>query len=200
MSILIVLLILLQTLVTAQGIKWRENESLFRAGFRIGMNFPFTRGFSDDWTSTRIFSPDFGGYFRVGEIVFGEAGIGYTFQKNRFAVDLGSGAYDQFDEVVEMRFLQIPIRAVGEFRIKKIFSLQPALGFIYQPLLQVSDNLIGFSKNNLTNHYFILTAGLGFAIYFFTFELSFRQFLQNWMPESRMKKPSYLHFALGFQI
>lgn len=184
----------------AQGVRWRSNESLFRAGFRIGCNVPLTHEFSDDLSSTRIFSPDFNGFFRVGKVVFGEIGIGYTFQKNRFAIDQGSGPYDKYDEIVEMRFLQIPIRAVGEFRIKDILSLQPALGVIYQPLLHVNDNVLNFSKENLVNHYFLLTAGVGFTVYFFSFELSYRHFLQNWVPKSGVKRQSMIHFSIGFEI
>lgn len=195
-----IILIFLAHTAGAQGIRWRPNESLYRAGFRIGINFPLTHQFSDEWTSTRIFSPDFGGYFRVGKIVFGEIGIGYTFQKNRFAVDQGSGQYDKYDEIVETRFLQIPLKVLAEFRLGDIFSLQPSVGCIYQPLLQVNKNVLNFSKSNLTNHHFILTAGVGFTVYFVSFEFSFRHFLRNWVPESSIKRQSALHFSLGFQI
>ncbi|MDL2312217.1 hypothetical protein LJC68_05015 [Bacteroidales bacterium OttesenSCG-928-B11] len=186
--------------VDARTIKWKRNESLYRAGFRIGCNIPLTHQFSENRTSTRMFSPDFAGYFRVGKLVFGEIGIGYTFQKNRFAIDQGTGVYDKYDEIVEMRFLQIPLRAVGEFELGEFFSLQPSVGFIYQPLLHVNDNVLGYSKKNLTNHYFVLTAGVGFSVYFFSFELSYRHFLQNWVPKSDVKRQSTLHLSLGFQI
>ena len=135
-------LLLAVTVVSAQKEKW------YQIGFKIGTQFPIVRDYSDVDYLTGTRTVHFGGFFRAGKYVFGEIGFGYQYFKNRFNVTLPDGSV--MDDLVENRYLVIPIKAVGDVRIKKKIAFMPQVGISYLPLLKVTENGLGYSKNNIS--------------------------------------------------
>ena len=177
----------------------KENNSLFRFGLRIGCNLPFSKNIGEDLTASKILSAEFSGFVKIGKYVFADIGLGYAFQKNRFAIISDSTDYGQFDDIMEFRYLQIPIRVTGDIPLGKKVSFQPHAGIIYQPLIQVTSNVLGLNKGSMNKHPFLFTGGIGIKVYFVTLDLSYRYFFQTYLKNSHIKKPSCFNITIGFQ-
>lgn len=176
------------------------NGPLFRYGFRIGAAIPFSKQFSTEWTAKRVLAADFGIFVKIGKYVFADIGFGYAFQKNRFAVPKDSTRYDNFDETVELRYLQIPLKLSGEIALGETVMLQPHAGLIYQPLIHVTKNVLNFTKKTLINQHFLLTAGLGLKVRFITLDIAYRYSFRPYVKNDTYGKGSALHIAVGFQF
>ncbi|MEG1555576.1 MAG: hypothetical protein RR356_02480 [Bacteroidales bacterium] len=178
------------------------HDSWYQYGFRLGFNFPLNRDYSKEDQLTKLFSGEFGVYFRAGKYVYGEIGMGYMFHKGTYytEMDTNSSVVYSGKNIVETRYLQIPIKAVGYIPFKKNFAFQPSIGIIYQPLIQVAKNNIGYTRDNITRHQFLFTGGVGFKLYFVTIDISYRQMLRNFFSDKPSNKPKYLNLQIGFQF
>ena len=120
------LLLVATTVASAQRQKW------YQIGFKIGTQFPIAHNYTDVDYLTGTRTVHFGGYFRAGKYVYGEIGFGYQYFKNRFRVTLPDGSTP--DDLVENRYLVIPVKVVGDVRITDKISFMPQVGISYQPL------------------------------------------------------------------
>lgn len=186
---IILVLLLAVTVVSAQKEKW------YQAGFKIGTQFPIVRDYSDVDYLTGTRTVHFGGYFRAGKYVFGEIGFGYQYFKNRFKVTLPDGSVA--DDLVENRYLVIPVKAVGDVRIKKKIAFMPQVGISYQPLIKVTDNELGYSKENIEKHWVLLTAGFDMRFGYITMGVDYRYSFQRFFPNKDGQKPQYIGISAG---
>ena len=187
--IIITVLVMAATIVSAQKEKW------YQLGFKVGTQFPIVHDYSavDYLTGTR--TVHFGGYFRAGKYVYGEIGFGYQYFKNRFKVTLPDGTIT--DDLVENRYLVIPIKAVGDVKITKKISFMPQVGISYQPLLKVTENNLGYSKENIEKHWVLLTTGFDMRFGFITVGVDYRYSFQRFFPNKDGKKPQYIGISAG---
>ena len=186
---IILVLLLAVTIVSAQKEKW------YQIGFNVGTQFPIVHDYSnvDYLTGTR--TVHFGGYFRAGKYVFGEIGFGYQYFKNRFKVTLPDGSVA--NDLVENRYLVIPVKAVGDVRITRKISFMPQVGISYQPLLKVTENDLGYSKDNIEKHWVLLTAGFDMRFGYITVGVDYRYSFQRFFPNKDGKKPQYIGISAG---
>lgn len=178
----------------------KKKPEFLQYGFRLGVNLPLSKEFTSFLTAKRSFSAEFGFFARAGKLVFGELGFGYTFQKNTFEFVKDTTEYGTFDEIVEIRSLQIPIKVVGVIEFNEFFSFLPHAGIIYQPVIQVTKNLLGQDRNNLTKHQLLLTTGFGVKVFFFTLDIEYRLALFPYFKTLPSNRGSYLNISLGFQL
>lgn len=178
----------------------KKKPDFLQYGFRLGFNIPLSKQITPLLSPKRILSAEFGLFARAGKYVFAELGFGYTFQKNTFLFIKDTTEYGTFDEIVEVRSLQIPIGAVGVIDLGEIVTLLPRVGLIYQPVIQVTKNLLGHDRTNLTKHQLLLTAGLGLKVFFFTLDISYRYACFPAFKTIPSNKASYINISLGFQL
>ena len=189
-KILIIITLLISTIyVHAQKQEW------YQIGFKIGTQFPLVRDYSDvDYlSSTR--TVHFGGCFRAGKYVFGEIGFGYQYYKNRFDVTLPDGTI--LEDLVENRYLVIPIKAVGDVKISKKISFMPQVGISYQPLIKVTGNYLGYSKDNIEKHWVLLTTGFDMRFGFITVGVDYRYSFQKFFQNKEGKHPQFIGISAG---
>ena len=189
-KILIIIALLISTIyVHAQKQEW------YQIGFKIGTQFPIVHDYSDVDYLTGTRTVHFGGYFRAGKYVFGEVGFGYQYFKNRFNVTLPDGTVT--DDLVENRYLVIPVKAVGDVKITKKISFMPQVGISYQPLLKVTENNLGYSKDNIEKHWVLLTAGFDMKFGFITVGVDYRYSFQKFFQNKEGKHPQYIGISAG---
>jgi len=176
----------------------RRELSWMQLGFRIGYNISLTDQYSPTDEMKNLFSAEFGAFARFGKYVYAEVGIGYLFHKGHYTSNFPIPPVS--NEIVETRFLQIPLKAVGYIPLKEKFAIFPAVGVLYQPLIQVSENYIGYSKKNITNHQFLFTASLGVRISYFTLEVAYRKSITPFFSDRTSGKPSYISIMAGFMF
>lgn len=176
-------------LVNAQKNKW------YQIGFKIGTQFPINHNYTDVDYLTGTRTVHFGGYFRAGKYVYGEIGFGYQYFKNRFKVTLPDGSIT--DDLVENRYLVIPIKAVGDVKITKKISFLPQVGISYQPLLKVTDNDLGYSKENIEKNWVLLTAGFDMRLGYITLGVDYRYSFQHFFRNKEGQKPQYIGISAG---
>jgi len=170
-------------------------QNWYQIGFKISSKVPLVRSYSDIDYASSIRSLQFGGFFRAGKYVYGEVGIGYEYFKGNYIHTTPDN--ETMEDLVECRYLVIPIKAVGDVPINKTFSFLPYIGVLYNPLLKVTDNTLGYSKENIENHWTQFTTGFDFRLKFVTvgidYRLSFQHFFQN--KEGRL--PQFIGFNVG---
>lgn len=187
-------------LFLAVGFTAYSQKHWYQVGFKIGANLPANRNYSvaGDYLQG-LASADFSAFFRAGKYVYGEIGIGYTFLKGTYSQkNTNVAGYD--NELVETRYLQIPVKMVGYLPLGKTFALLPHVGIIYQPLLQVTDNVIGFSKTTLERNMTLLTTGLDVKIGFIVLGVNYRYSFQNFFRNKEGKNPQFVNICAGFQF
>ena len=172
-----------------------QRENWYQLGFKIGTQFPIVHDYSDVDYLTCTRTVHFGGYFRAGKYVYGEIGLGYQYFKNRFKVTLPDGSV--IDDLVENRYLVIPIKAVGDVRITKKISFMPHVGISYQPLLKVTENILGYSKENIEKHWVLLTTGFDMRFGFITLGVDYRYSFQHFFQNKEGKHPQYIGISAG---
>lgn len=187
--IFLTVLWLTATVVGAQNDKW------YQIGFRVSSQFALNRNYTPTTHLNSMRTVHFGGYFRAGQYVYGEIGIGYQYFKDRFEVTAPDGK--KTEDLVENRYLVIPIRAVGNVKITKSISFMPNIGISYQPLLQVTDNTIGFTKETFEPHWTLLTTGFDFRFGFITVGVDYRYSFHRFFQNSEGKKPQYVGISAG---
>lgn len=187
--IIITVLAMTATLVSAQKENW------YQLGFKVSTQFPVVHDYSDVDYLTGTRTVHFGGYFRAGKYVFGEIGFGYQYFKNRFRVTLPNDSIT--DDLVENRYLVIPVKVVGDVRVTKKISFMPQVGVSYQPLLKVTENTLGYSKENIEKNWILLTAGFDMKFGFITIGVDYRYSFQHFFRNKDGKKPQYIGISAG---
>lgn len=178
--------------------KKKDDASWLQYGFKIGANLEITSQYSETDHLKKLVSGEFLGYARFGKYVYGEIGFGYTFHKGTY--ECPEVPAMESSERVESRFLQIPVKAVGHIVLGKKVALQPQLGLLYQPLIQVTKNEINYNKNTISRHQLLWTAGLGVKIHFVTIDLAYKKNFTPFFSQKKSAKPDYFNIQLGFQL
>lgn len=176
------------------GTKRSHDISWIQYGFRIGYNFALDSKYSATDVLSQSQSAEFGGYIRLGKIIYGEIGLGYMFHKGTYDTQLIQ------NERIETRYLQIPLKVVGYLPLGEKFALTPNIGVIYQPLLKVTKNEIDYNRSTLTNQQFYFTGGLGLKIKFVTVDVAYRKAFCPFFSDKASKKNSFCNVSLGFQF
>lgn len=187
-------------LLLAIGFTTYGQKNWYQFGFKIGANLPANRNYSAGDYLQGLGSADFEAFFRAGKWVYGEVGIGYTFLKGTYSRQDANGTLIYENELVETRYLQIPVKLVCYLPLGKTFALLPHAGIIYQPLLHVTDNEINFSKSTIDRNMTLLSAGLDIKIGFIVFGASYRYSCMNFFRNKDGKKPQFVNICAGFQF
>lgn len=191
--LLIVLFAMSIASVSAQ--KW------YQYGFKIGTSFPVERQYSLDGDYLcGLRNADFGIFFRAGKYVYGEIGFGYVFYKCDFDYWVSDTSALYRDQRVVMHHLQIPIKVVGNVELSKTVSFLPYAGIIYQPLVKVKDNSIGFSMQNLTTNPVLFTTGFDLKFGPIVLGVNYRYSCQNFFQNKEGKHPQYINICAGVQL
>ena len=188
-ALIIIALLISTVCIHAQKEKW------YQAGFRVSTQFMLNKEYTPTAHVSSMRTVHFGGYFRAGKYVYGEIGLGYQYFKHNFSIYDQNG--NKLEDLVENRYLVIPIRAVGEVKIsKKIFFL-PHVGISYQPLLKVTENILEFNKQTFEPHWVLLTTGFDMRFGFITLGVDYRYSFQHFFQNQDGKKPQYIGISAG---
>jgi len=176
-------------------------QNWYQVGFKISASIPTNRVYSveNDYLSALI-AADFGAFFRAGKYVYGEVGFGYAFYKGDYTIMADDGTIPTDPTRVELRHLQIPIKAVGNIPLSRSFTLLPFVGIIWQPVIKVTSNEIGFNKNTLTTNPVLLTTGLDLKVGPIVFGVNYRYSLMKFFQNKEGKHPQYVNLCVGFQL
>lgn len=191
------LILICCTLCTLNAQRYFHDQPSVMYGFKIGYNLPFQKQYSFSDTLTNSISAEFGAFFRAGKYVYGEIGFNYMFHKTTFNTFMDGAPIDAF---AELRYLQIPIKALAYLPVGDEVAFMPNVGIIYQPLVALKNNDSFYNKSTIQTHQFVFTAGLGFRFHFFSLELNYRHLLRDFYVKKPGKRPNFLNFVLGFQF
>lgn len=176
-------------------------QNWYQYGFKIGTSFPIERQYSFDGDYlSGLRNADFGIFFRAGKYVYGEVGFGYTFHKCDFDFMITDTSARYRDERVTMHYLQIPVKVVGAVPLSRTVSFLPYAGIIYQPLVKVKDNNIGFSMLNLTTNPVLVTTGFDLKFGPIVLGVNYRYSIQNFFRNKEGKHPQYINICAGVQL
>lgn len=170
-------------------------QNWYQLGIKVGTQIPLVRQYSDDDYLVTLRTPQVAFFFRAGMYVYGEVGIGYQYFRSRFEATQPNG--EVLSDFVETRYLVLPFKAVGDVPITKKISFMPFVGVLYQPLLHVSENLLGYSKKNIENHWALLTTGFDFKFGFISLGVDYRYSFQNYFKNKDGKKPQYIGITVA---
>ena len=178
-----------------------QQQNWYQVGFKISASFPTNRIYSvdNDYLSS-LTAADFGAFFRAGKYVYGEVGLGYAFYKGDYTVQTATGSNLFEPERVELRHLQIPVKAVGNIPLTRSLSLLPFAGIIWQPLLKVTANDIGYDKNTIQHNSVLFTTGFDFKIGPIVLGANYRYSLTRFFQNKEGKHPQYVNVCVGFQF
>ena len=191
--LLLALLAISTATVSAQ--KW------YQYGFKIGTSFPVERQYSLDGDYlSGLRNADFGIFFRAGKYVYGEIGFGYVFYKGDFDYMISDTSALYRDERVTLHHLQIPVKVVGNLPLSKSVTFLPYAGIIYQPLVKVKDNNIGFSMQNLTTNPVLFTTGFDLKFGPIVLGINYRYSCQKFFQNKEGKHPQYINICAGVQL
>ncbi len=192
--ILLLVAVLSVNLLQAQQ-KWCQY------GIKVGTSFPTNRNYSVDGDVLQALSTaDFGLFFRAGKFVYGEVGFGYTFLKGNYGMRLENGDTLFNGRYVATHHLQIPVKLVGNIPMGRASAFLPHAGIIWQPLLKVTQNSIGYSKNTLTCNPVLLTAGFDLKFGPIVLGTSYRYSLHTFFQNKAGKHPQYINICAGIQF
>lgn len=172
-------------------------QNWYQVGFKISSKVPLVRSYSSSDYLSSLRSLQFGGYFRAGQYVYGEVGIGYEYFKGFFIHKEPTG---NSEDLVETRYLVLPFKAVGDVRFAKYFSFLPYVGVLYMPLLQVTENKLGYDKTNIENHWVQFTTGFDFQLKFITLGVDYRLSFQRFFRFRDGILPQFIGFNVGVQF
>jgi hypothetical protein len=197
MKRLLFLILICCSLSALNAQRYFHDQPSVMYGFKIGYNLPFQKQYSFSDTLTNSISAEFGAFFRAGKYVYGEIGFNYMFHKTTFNTFMDGAPIDAF---AELRYLQIPIKALAYLPVGDEVAFMPNVGIIYQPLVALKNNDSFYNKSTIQTHQFVFTAGLGFRFHFFSLELNYRHLLRDFYVKKPGKHPNFLNFVLGFQF
>jgi len=172
-----------------------QAQNWYQIGLRVSTQIPLVREYSDVDHLATLRTPHVGVYFRAGKYVYGEVGIGYQYFRSRFDVTEPDGSV--ISDMVQTHYLVLPFKAVGEVPITKKIAFLPFVGVLYQPLLKVSENMLGYDKTNIENQWALLTAGFDFRLGFITLGVDYRYSFQQYFLNKEGQKPQYIGITAG---
>lgn len=180
----------------------KDLDNYLQYGFHIGTDIPLDSRYLSGYDHLNgILAGSFGFYARGGyKFIFGEVGLGYMFYKGRYEARNTTSNILIGTETVESRYLQIPVKVVGNIGLGKECFLLPNTGFVYQPLIHCTKNDISYGKDNLMRHQFLYHAGLAFRVKFFTVELAYKKSLRPFFTDRTSIKQSYFSIYLGVKL
>lgn len=167
-----------------------DDTRVFKYGFKAAINLPLEADFSM-LKGDRSLSGEMGFFFRIGEQYAAEMGLELYFNKRYF-----SDRSPFLTSMIETRYIQLPIRFRYIFFTHQYHQFHGAVGLIYQQLLQVSHNNVGYSKKELIKSPFLLTIGMGYTYQFLSFELNYRYFLRNFDIDRTKNKQKQLNLSM----
>jgi hypothetical protein len=167
-----------------------KDDSFFKYGFKAAANLPLESDYSMI-PGKRSMCGEVGFYGRFGGKLSGEIGLDIYFNKRYF-----SNSSPFLSSMIETRYLQIPIRGRIEFPTKKNQKIHGVAGIIYQQLISISQNNVGYDKRVMTKSPFLLTCGVGYSYQFLSFEINYRHFLLNFDINDTKSKQKQLNFAM----
>ena len=170
--------------------QYHKNDLFFKYGSKAAYNVPLEADYSMI-PGKRSMSAEVGFFGRVGEQFSGEIGIEYYFSKRYF-----SNSSPFLTSIIETRYLQIPIRGRIEFPTRKNQEIHAVAGVVYQQLISISENNVGYNKKVITKSPFLLTFGIGYTYQFLSFEINYRHFLRNFDIDDAKNKQKQLNFAI----
>lgn len=176
-------------------------EDYLQYGIHIGSDLNLTTKWLSgrDHSKTHL-SAMFGFYARGGyKYIFGETGLEYIFHKCHCEAWSAEGAWAG-EETVEFRYLQIPVKVVGQIKAGEICAFLPYAGIVYKPLIHCSKNDLNYEKNTLTRHQCQVTAGLDFRIKFFIVGVGYKYNLKPSFSDRSSVHRQYLTITLGVQL
>lgn len=182
---IVIALLLLNSLAQSN-----RKDQPYRYGFKAAYNLPLENDYSMI-SGDRSRSAEIGFYGGFGARFSGEVGLEIYFNKRYF---LNSSPF--LTSMIETRYMQIPIRGKYEFPFHKKQKIYGTVGIIYQQLINISINNIGYNKKMMTKSPFSLTFGVGYTYQFFSFELNYRHFLLNFDKDTSKNKQKTLSFAI----
>lgn len=192
----------MKRLILSLTLLWLGCASLFaqnwyQVGFKIGTSFPISRNYSLEGDRlTGLLDGEFNVFFRAGKIIYGEVGIGYAFYKGDFTNDNVG-----FSNVrVETRHLQLPVKAVANLKLGKSVTFLPFVGIIYQPVLKVTDNGIGYDKKSINTNQTLLTGGIDLKFGPIILGANYRCSLKPFFRYKEGAKFQYINICAGFQF
>lgn len=204
LAIAILLFLLCATVVAeVPPFAWQRDtrkgwEDYLQYGLRLGSDIMLS---SRDLTATDhlegFYSGQFGFYVRGGyKFAFFETGLHYSFYKGRYQIE-PTAVFPLNVETVESRYLKVPMKLVFQWRATSTFAIYPQCGVVYKPLISITKNDIGYDKSRLQPHQFLLTAGVGFQVKFFSLDFSYLKELRPYYVIPESKKASYLQVTAG---
>lgn len=176
-----------------------NSDKWYQVGFKVSTSIPTNRTYGErgDYLEG-LGTADFGLFFRAGKHVYGEVGLGYMFFKGTYKLETPGLSFA--DELVETRYLQIPVKVVGQVKMGRACAFLPYAGIIYQPLIQVTDNSIGYSKNNLQRNTTLFTGGFDIKLGFIVFGVNYRYSFQTFFKNEQASHPQFVNICAGFQF
>lgn len=170
--------------------QYHKKDTFFKYGFKAAYNVPLEADYSMI-PGKRSMSAEVGFFGRVGGQFSGEIGLDFYFNKRYF-----TNTSPFLTSIIETRFIQIPVRARIEFPTKKNQEIHAVAGMIYQQLISLSENNVGYNKKVITKSPFLLTFGIGYTYQFLSFEINYRYFLLNFDIDDTKNKQKQLNFAM----
>lgn len=178
----------------------KESPSIVQFGVRVGVNVKVGDfKYSARDLLKRLSSAEFGAFVRVGKHVYVETGLSYMFHKGTYSSVI-SDTLAPVTERVETRYLQVPLKLVGYIPLGKQFALLPHAGVIYQPLIGVTKNDIGFKKENISQHQLLFSGGIGAKLSFVLVEVAYKRSFFSFFSDRKSANPSFIAFTLGVQF
>lgn len=191
------LLLVCCSLTTLRAQSHFYDQPPFMYGFKIGYNVPMQKQYSFSDTLSASVSAEFGAFFRAGKYVYGEIGFNYMFHKATFNALVADTLMDAF---AELRYIQIPIKALAYLPVAERVAFTPNVGIIYQPLVALKNNDAFYNKRTIQTHQFVFTAGLGIRFHFLSLEVNYRQMLRDFYVDKPGERPNFMNLVLGFQF
>lgn len=176
-------------------------EDYLQYGIHIGSDINLSsRHLSDRDHIKSHLSAMFGAYVRGGyKYIFAESGLEYTFHKCRYDAWDAEGVHLE-TETVESRYLQVPLKIMGQVKAGKILAFLPYAGIVYKPLIHCSKNDLNYGKATLTRHQCQVIAGLDFRIKFVMVGLVYRYNLLPAFSDRKSIRQQFLSITLGVQL
>lgn len=195
MKKILLLALLVTSIASVSAQKW------YQYGFKVGTSFPVERNYSTngDYLSG-LRNADFGIFFRAGKYVYGEVGFGYAFYKCDFDLLTSDTSALYRDQRVVLHYLQVPIKIVGNIDLSRSVSFLPYAGIIYQPLVKVKDNPIGFSMQNITTNPVLVTTGFDIKFGPIVLGVNYRYSINKFFQNKEGKHPQFINICAGVQL
>ena len=187
---------ILVLLLAAFGCTSIHAQKWHQFGFKLGTTFSINKNYSYEDKLEGLANGEFGVFFRAGKFVYAEIGVGYAFYKGTFT----NNTLGLTDQKVETRHIQVPVKLVGNVQLGRKSAFLPFVGVIYQPVLQVTNNNLGYSKKTLNTNQTLLTAGFDMKFGPIILGVNYRYSLLKYFENKDGDHPQFINICAGFQF